>query len=185
MPRLNPIDPANATGNTAQLLDTVQQKLGVVPNLLRTFANSPAVLEAYLGFSGALAGASLGAQLSEKIALTVAGANGCDYCASAHTAIGKGAGIPRDELERNLEGFSSDERTTVILDFAATIVEKRGLVSDTDVAAVRAAGVSDAEIAEIVAAVALNLFTNYFNHVAGTDIDFPVVRASVAGVRAA
>ncbi len=185
MPRLNAIDPAHASGKTADLLDAVHQKLGVVPNLLRTFANAPAALEGYLGLSGALAQSSLGAELNEKIALTVAGINGCDYCASAHSAIGKGAGIDRAEIEKNLEGYSSDERTSAILDFAGKLVEARGRVDDDDLDEVRQAGVSDQEIAEIVAAVALNIFTNYFNHVADTEIDFPVVRTGLDGAQAA
>ena len=175
MPRLTPIDHAQAEGQAKVLLDGVQKKLGVVPNLFRTMAASPAVLESYLGFSQSLGGTSLSAKQREQIALTVAGANACEYCASAHTAIGQSLGLSQDETGRNLAGQSEDQTTAAYLTFAAALVEKKGWVSDDDVAAVRAAGADDAIIGEIVATVALNIFTNYFNHVARTEVDFPVV----------
>ena len=180
MPRLTPVDPAQAEGKAKTLLDGVQKKLGVVPNLFRTMVASPAVLESYLGFSQALGGTGLTARQREQIALAVAGANDCDYCASAHTAIGKGLGLSEGEAARNLQGGSEDPATAAYLVFATALVEKRGLVSDADLAAVRAAGADDAVIGEIVATVALNIFTNYFNHVAETEIDVPVVEVSSA-----
>lgn len=185
MPRLTPVDPAQAEGKAKTLLDGVQKKLGVVPNLFRTMVASPAVLESYLGFSQALGGTGLTARQREQIALAVAGASDCDYCASAHTAIGKGLGLSEGEATRNLQGGSEDPATAAYLDFATALVEKRGLVSDADLAAVRAAGADDAAIGEIVATVALNIFTNYFNHVAETEIDFPVVEVSSARSRSA
>jgi uncharacterized peroxidase-related enzyme len=180
MSRLNPIDPAQAEGKAKSLLDAVQQKLGITPNILRTMANAPAALEAYLGFNQALAGASLDSKTRESIALTVAGANGCDYCASAHTALGGMLGIPAGELSANLAGRSDDERLNAILHFANAVVAKRGWVNDTEVAALRAAGLGDGEITEIIATVAFNIFTNYFNHIAQTDVDFPLVETTKA-----
>lgn len=179
MPRIQPIDPAAATGKTKELLDGVQAKLGMTPNLIRTFAQSPAVLGAYLGFSGSLAGSTLSASLKEQLAVAIAGESRCDYCASAHTLLGKGAGVAADELALNLIGQSSDAKTAKALDFARAVVAKRGRVGDQDLANVRAAGWSEAEITEIVAVVALNLFTNYFNHIAETEIDFPLVDTGV------
>ena len=179
MPRIQPVRVGDAEGKSRQLLEDVQRGLGLVPNLLKTMAQSPAVLGGYLGFSQALAGA-LTPALREQIALTVAGANQCDYCASAHTALGAKAGLSADELTANLRGESAESRTGAALRFARAVVEKRGFVSDDDLAKARAAEFGDAEIAEIVAVVALNTFTNYFNHVADTEIDFPVVKASVA-----
>jgi uncharacterized peroxidase-related enzyme len=175
MPRLNAIDPNEATGKAKELLDGVKTKLGMVPNLMRTFANSPAVLEAYLGFSGALGGGLLNAKLREQIALTVADANSCEYCLSAHTAIGKMVGLDAEQLVSSRRAASSDPKVEAALKFAHQIVVKRGEVLDSEVAAVRAAGYNDGEIAEIVANVALNIFTNYFNHVAQTVVDFPKV----------
>lgn len=184
MARLNPVNVDAAQGKAKDLLDGVKKAIGATPNLIKTFALSPAVLEGYLGFSGALKGASLNAELQEQIALAVAGLNGCDYCASAHTAIGGSLGVSADELALNLRGAASDPAVDVVLKFARSIVETKGFVSDDDIARVRAAGYSDAAIAEIVAAVALNFFTNTFNHVAGTEIDFPVVRARGEAVAA-
>ncbi len=175
MPRLTPIDPAQADGKAKALLDGVQRAFGMTPNLLRTLANAPAALEAYLGFCQALGRGSLDAKTREAIALTVAGENGCDYCASAHTAIGGRLGVPAEELAANLGGRSGDAGLAAILRFARAVVVKRGRVSDADLVEARAAGLDDGGITEIVAAVAANTFSNYFNHVAGTEVDFPMV----------
>ncbi len=175
MPRLNPIDPAQAEGQAKVLLDGVYKRYGMVPNLLATLAHAPAALEAYLGLGQALGRGSLDARTREAIALTVAGENGCDYCASAHSAAGAGLGMTAEELGANLRGRSSDPRVAAILRFARAVVVERGRVGDDELAQVRAAGLGDREIAEIVAAVAASTFSNYFNHVAGTEIDFPAV----------
>ena len=175
MPRINPIDPQAAEGKARTLLEAVHEKFGMTPNITATLAQSPAALEGYLGLSGALAGGRLGATLREQIALAVAGASGCGYCASAHTAIGRSVGLDDEELGANLRGTAREPRAQSALDFALAVVEQRGWVSDEDLQRVRDAGFDDGEITEIVANVAQNLFTNYFNHVAGTDVDFPPV----------
>jgi uncharacterized peroxidase-related enzyme len=180
MPRINAIETAAAAPKAKTLLQGVQKKLGMTPNLMRTMANSPAVLEAYLGFSNSLSQSSLSPKLREQIALTVGEVNRCQYCLSAHTTLGKMVGLGDEEISDSRRGVSPDRKTEAVLRFARKIVNERGWVSDADIAAVRAAGVSDTEIAEIVAAVALNLFTNYFNHVAGTEVDFPEVEPAPA-----
>ena len=180
MSRLTPIDPQQAEGKANTLLDAVQQKMGMTPNILRTMANAPAALEAFLGFKQALDGASLDAKTRESIALTVAGANNCDYCASAHTAVGGMLGIPAAELSANLEGRSDDARLSAILRFTNAVVSKRGWVNDAEVAELRAAGLGDPEITEIIATIAFNIFTNYFNHIAKTEVDFPLVETTKA-----
>ncbi len=180
MQRINPVDPTTATGKQKDLLDAVKAKVGRVPNLMKTFAASPAALEAYLSFSGALSGGLLDAKLREQIALTVAEANACEYCLSAHTAIGKMVGLDETEIVSGRRASSADAKTNAALTFAHQIVVKRGQVEDADAATVRAAGFGDGEITEIVANVALNIFTNYFNHVAQTVVDFPKVAVSAA-----
>jgi uncharacterized peroxidase-related enzyme len=180
MPRLTAIDPATATGEAKELLDGVQKKLGMAPNIVRTMANSPAVLKAFLGFGEALSGGRFDAKSREAFALTVAGANACEYCASAHTAFSKGLKVDQVEIEHRLDGHSSDPALDAALVFAKKLVEKRGFVDDEDMAAVRAAGHDDGAIAEIVANVVANIFTNYVNHVAQTEIDFPKVDLATA-----
>jgi uncharacterized peroxidase-related enzyme len=173
------IQPNKTPSTEAQKqLDGVKAKLGSVPNIFQTFAHSPAVLDFYMQGSGALGNTSISAALRESIALTVAGLNGCDYCASAHTVIGGGAGLNADELADNLKSQSGDTKTQAALDFAALLVTDRGNVSDNDVQAVKDAGYTEGEVLEIVAVVAFNIFTNYFNHVADTDVDFPHVSTS-------
>jgi len=174
MPSIQRLRVSDSEGKSKQLLEGVQRGLGMVPNLLKTLAQSSSALAGYLSFSQALSGA-LTPALREQIALTVAGVNHCNYCASAHTALGAKAGIHAGELAANVRGKSGDQNVEAALRFASAIVEKRGWVSDDDLKDVRAAAYSEAQIVEIVAVVALNLFTNYFNHVAATDIDFPVV----------
>lgn len=173
MARIQPNE--NPSPEAQKQLDGVKEKLGSVPNIFQTFSHSPAVLDFYLQGSGALANTSISAALRESIALTVAGLNGCDYCASAHTVIGKSAGLSDDEAGENLHAKSGDAKTQAALDFAAKLVQNRANVTDADVQAVKDAGFSDGEVLEIVTVVAFNIFTNYFNHTADTDVDFPHV----------
>ncbi|HEX5084254.1 MAG TPA: carboxymuconolactone decarboxylase family protein [Blastocatellia bacterium] len=178
MPRLNAIDPKEATGKAKELLDGVKAKFGSVPNLMRMFANSPATLEGYLSFSGSLADGALNAKLREQISVLVADANSCEYCLSAHTAIGKMVGLSEGDLLSSRQANSGDAKIDAALKFAHQIVVKRGEVLDSEVQAVRNAGYGDAEITEIIANVALNIFTNYFNHIAQAVVDFPKVSLS-------
>jgi uncharacterized peroxidase-related enzyme len=175
MSRLHMIDPSGATGKAKSLLDGVKAKLGLVPNMTKMMANSPSVLEAYLGFSGALAGGQLDPKLREKLALVTAQQNHCDYCLSAHTAIGKMIGISKEQIVAGREGNGSDAKETAALSFAKRVLDTRGQISESDLAAVRSAGFSDGDITEIIAHVALNVFTNYFNIATEVDIDFPKV----------
>lgn len=163
------------------LLQAVNKRLGVVPNLFRLVANSPAALEGYLSLSGALSKGKLSAATGERIALAVAQVNGCDYCLSAHTYLGKNlAKLDDAEMIANRTGASNDIKADAAVRFAADVARERGHVDETALQKVRAAGYADAEIIEIVLHVALNTWTNYINEVAKTDIDFPVVHASAA-----
>ena len=177
MPRLKAIETAQAEAKTKALLEGVEKKMGMTPNLMRTMANSPAVLEAYLGFRNALGAGVLSPKLREQIALTVSELNGCHYCLSAHSALGKMVGLGDEEVADSRRGVSPDRKTEAVLQFASKLVSERGGVGEDDVATVRGAGTSDAEIAEVVAHVAVNIFSNYFNHVAETEVDFPEVEA--------
>jgi len=174
MPRISAINPATATGEAKELLDGIQNKIGMAPNIYRTMAHSPAALKAYLGFGETLAGGRFNAKVREAIALTVAGANGCEYCASAHGAISRNLKVEEAEINRRLNAGSNDPKLDAALVFARKIVDTGGFVSDEELATVRATH-DDEEIVEIIANVAGNFFTNYFNHIAQTDIDFPKV----------
>ena len=176
MNRITQLDPATATGKTKQLFDGVQAKLGLVPNLFRVLGNSPAALEGYLNFSGALAGGSLNAKVREQIALAVAEGNLCSYCLSAHTFIGGKVGLSESDIADARQSTAATDKTDAILKLALSILVQRGEISDTALKSARAAGVTDAEIVETVANVAVNIFTNYVNHVARTVVDFPEVK---------
>jgi uncharacterized peroxidase-related enzyme len=176
MSRIAAIDPATATGKTKDLLDGVEKGLGVVPNLFRVTAQSPHALEGMVALYGAI-GKSLNAKLREAIALATAEADGCDYCLSAHTYLGKRAGLAEVDIDLARAGRGSDPKLAAAAQFARRLIETRGHVSASELADARGAGFSDAELIDIVANVAWSVFTNYVNEVAETAIDFePVVR---------
>lgn len=164
-----------AQEKTTQILDSVKQAIGMVPNIYKLMGHSANVLEGFLGFTGALAKGSLSATDREQIALVVAGFNHCQYCASAHTLLAQKAGVTADEAKKNLKGQSDSPRTLSLIQFALKILETKGFVSEADFTAIKDTGFSDEQVVEIIANVCTNIFTNYFNHVAGTEIDFPKV----------
>ena len=172
--RLQSIEQSQATGKVKEIYETVQSKIGMVPNLYRVLGGSPKVLEGYFDFNMTLAQTSLSPKLREQLAIAIASTNHCQYCLSAHTLLGKMAGVEQEELASAQSAHSHDASTQAALVFARQVLEARGQVGDADLAAVKAAGFGDAQIVEIVAHVALNIFTNYANNVANTKIDFPV-----------
>lgn len=182
MPHIAAVNPAQATGKAKRLLDGVQSKLGLTPNMMRAMANSPAALEAYLNFAGALAGGLLNARVREQISLAVGEANLCAYCLSAHTAIGGQLGLNSDAITQARNASATDAKTDAILKLARSIVVRRGEVTEHEFQSARKAGLSDGELAEVIANVAVNIFTNYFNNIAQTEIDFPKVEPGLQAV---
>ena len=182
MPRIPTINLEHATGQAAKLLQGVEGKLGFVPNIMRTMANSPAVLQGYLDFSQALSKGNLSPKFREQIALAVSETNDCQYCLSAHSAIGRSVGLSEEAIEDSRKAESTDPKEATVLTLARKIVEQRGMVSDEDLAKLRKLGFSQGDIVELIANISLTLFTNYFNHVAETEIDFPPVTTLEARV---
>ena len=179
MPRIAPIDAAQADTSVQATLSAVKSKIGMVPNLFTTFAQSPSVLTGYLGFSDALSHGVLTAPQREIIALSVAQANECHYCLSAHSLMGKGAGLSPSAIRKAREGAAENAIDNAVAVFARRVVDLRGQVSDADIAAARTAGLGNAHIVEVIANVAINILTNYTNNVALTDIDFPKVEVAL------
>jgi uncharacterized peroxidase-related enzyme len=173
MSRIPQIDPTTATGRAKELLDAVKDKLGLVPNMTRAMANAPAVLDGYLQLRGALGKGILPSKIREQIALAVSQANGCDYCLAAHSAIARTVGLTAEQIRDSRLGNAVDPKADALIRFARKVVDARGRVGDNDLDDVRKAGFDDGAIAEVVANVALMIFTNYFNLVAEPDIDFP------------
>jgi uncharacterized peroxidase-related enzyme len=161
-------------------LDAVQAKLGVLPNMFRTLAHTPVALDAYMQLSGVTAKGKLNAKQREQIALAVGEANDCGYCIAAHGAIGKLAGLSEAQIMQARNGEADSPRDAAVLTLARRIVETRGHVPTAELDAFKAAGFDDAAILEVLANTVLNIFTNYTNHIAGTEIDFPVVPRAVA-----
>lgn len=176
MSRVPLIDAATATGERQALLAQIHGAFGATPAMFRAVANSPAALKSMWGSFGALGAGSIDAKLGEQIAVAVADRNACEYCLAAHTMLGRKAGATPEELAAAQAGESSDPKTAAALRFALKLVEARGQVSDADVQAVRDAGYTDEQIVEILAHVALNLFTNYVNVAFAVPLDFPAVK---------
>ena len=176
MSRLSIPAVSEAPAASLPLLDAVKKQLGVVPNLMKLLAVSPAALEGYLSLSGALGKGALNVKLRESLALTVAEFNACDYCLAAHSYLGKNlAKLSDEDIAKARDGRAADVRTAAALQFAHRVAADRGRVRDADLAELRAAGFNDAETVEIVLNVALNVLTNYLNNVAHTEVDFPRV----------
>jgi uncharacterized peroxidase-related enzyme len=178
MSRIPAIDPATAQGQAASLLEAVRGALGSVPNLFRVTANAPAALQGLLGLNGALQAGVLPARVREQIAITIAQRNGCDYCFSAHSFLGRRAGLSAADIAQAQHASAVDPHTAAILAFADTVMTHRGQATEAEIAAARQAGVTDQEIIETIAHVALNFLTNALNIVADTEIDFPVARTT-------
>jgi len=182
MNRITPLDPKTTTGPAKQLFDGVQAKLGVVPNLFRVLGNAPTALAGYLDFGAALGNGGFDAKLREQIALTVAESNQCGYCLSAHTFVGRRVGLNEQEIADARQAKAEGERVDAILKLARSIVVRRGEISEAELDQVRAAGLSEGDVIETVANVALNIFSNYVNHIAGTAVDFPEVKPGIGHV---
>ena len=182
MNRIEIIEREDANVVIAPLYDAVHQKLGLIPNMVKALGNSSAALKSYLNQSAAVAGGVLRPSTREKIALLVAEYNECDYCLSAHTAIGGLLKIPSDELSDAREGKSGNAKEQAILKLTHEVLHTRGAVSEETFTEVKNSGVTDEEAIEVVANVAENMFTNYFNRFADTEIDFPKVESGACVV---
>ena len=177
--RITSIEPAHAGKQAAELLSAVQAKLGVTPNLMKTLANSPAALEGYLSLNAALSKGLLPPSTREQIAIAVAQENRCEYCLAAHSFLGKEAGLSAEQILAARTGQATNDKSRAALELAAQVLKSRGAITDQQLATARAAGITHGEIAEVVAHVALNVFTNYFNVLAQTEVDFPPVSLSL------
>ena len=175
MTRINVVTKDTANAEQKALLDAIQAKLGMVPNFLKILAHSPDALKAFLGLHGIAEAGALDPLTRERIALTVAQGNGCEYCVSAHTAIGRKAGLSNEEIDANRAGTSTDAKAAAAVTFAGALNEHMGEVTQTEFNAVRDAGYSDAEIVEIITHVGMNILTNLIGKAARVEIDFPKV----------
>jgi uncharacterized peroxidase-related enzyme len=171
--RIQPVDPDRATGAIGRVFAEIRAKFALVPNLLRVVANAPAALEGLMALSAALARGALDEKTREQLALAIAESNLCAYCLSGHAAIAAKIGLNQAEIGNAIRASAADARIDAILKLARSIVVQRGELSDVDFGRARARGLSDGEIVETVANVALNIFENYMSHVARVPIDFP------------
>lgn len=176
MSRIEMVNPQSATGEKKEILSQIHKTFGVTPNMFKTIGNSTAALKMMWAGFGALGVGKLGAKLGEQIAVAVADANRCEYCLAAHTALGKGAGLTAETMSQAQAGKSNDPRTQAALTFAVKLVKEKAHVSEADIASLKKAGFDNEEIAELLAHVALNIFTNYTNVAFDVPVDFPKVQ---------
>lgn len=175
MPMIEPLAPAATDAATRQTLDAVRGKLGMIPNLFSTLAHAPAALNGYLALTDALGSGRLTAVQREIVALAVGQSNACHYCLSAHTMLARHAGLDEAGTALARQGRGASTLDDAIARFARQVVEARGRLSPGDLGALRRDGLDDALMIEVLGHVALNVLTNYTNHIAGTDVDFPSV----------
>lgn len=178
MSYVNLVDPASSSAAALPTLDQIKGAFGIVPNMFKAVANSPAALHSMWGSFGALGKGRIGTKLGEQIAVAVADRNGCAYCLAAHTALGRKAGATAHEMAEAQRGASADPKTAAALAFAVAVVDKRAAIGPADIGTLRAAGFDDEAVVEIIAHVALNLFTNYINVGLDVPVDFPTVKLS-------
>lgn len=173
MSRIHTVELVDASPALKAHYDTAKAALGGLPNLIKIYGNSEAALGGFLALYGATADSNFSHALREKIALTVAEVNGCNYCLSAHSAIARHLGVQPVQIEAARRGTGEDAKEAAALRFAKAIAEKRGQVSQAEFDAFRAAGYSEKDVVDLVAIVTLNVFTNLLGNTIETDIDFP------------
>jgi uncharacterized peroxidase-related enzyme len=175
MAKIAPLAAGEASGKVRALLDTAQERWGMVPNVLKTLANSEAALEAWIHFTIAMEGTSLTAELREMVSLAVSEANGSEYCLRLHAALGRAAGLTEEEIRDSRLGKSTSSRTETALAFARALLATKGHAGEEALQRLRKAGFRNGEIVELTVLVAMNVFSNYLTLTAGTASDFPPV----------
>jgi uncharacterized peroxidase-related enzyme len=173
MPNIKPVAIETASAEQKKVLEGIKARLGMLPNIYATLAHSPSTLGSMLAYSSGLKKGALSPREIESIALAVAQKNQCDYCLAAHTVMGKGAGLLPAEMLDVRQGRSADKKMDALVKLAVELTDSQGLPSKVTVRNFYQAGYDDGALVEVIAWVAYNIFTNYINHVAGTDIDFP------------
>ncbi|HCS64202.1 MAG TPA: peroxidase [Cellvibrio sp.] len=175
MSRINTVTFETANDEQKSLLTAIQGQLGMVPNFLKIFANSPSALRAFLGLHSIANEGSLDPQTRERIALAVAQENSCEYCVSAHTAIGRKAGLSGAEMEANRAGTSQDAKAAVAVKLARALIEHQGDITTADLVEARSVGYTDADIVEIITHVGMTLLTTILGKASRVEIDFPKI----------
>ncbi len=174
-PRVSTVTPEKASKEVKELYDALQKKMGRLPNMVLHLGHSSEALKAFINMSGAASHTSLNPKLREEIALSISQIDNCTYCLAAHSALARSHGVPDQEILMARKGEAKDPKTQAILKFAKSVIEKRGHVSDEEVKMLRAAGVSEKELVEIILVISESVYTNYLNIILNTAIDYPEV----------
>ena len=180
MSRITMITHENANDEQNVLFTAITEQLGTVPNFLKVFAHSPTALRAFLGLHNIANEGSLDTLTKERIALALAEKNACQYCLSAHTAIGGKAGLSKEEIAANRLGTSNDNKAAAAVKFSISLAEHQGDITNTELLEIRNAGYTEADIVEIITHVGMNILTNILGKASRVDIDFPHVELQQA-----
>lgn len=177
MSRISVPNVESATGATAEIYGQIKKAIGSIPNTFAAIgAHGPDALKAIMLADSVLAAGSLSKRDQETIKLVISGVAGCDYCVAAHSLLGKLAGLKPEELKKVRDRLpTGDDKRDALIRFVRKLATSSGTVSDADFAAIKAAGYSDAQLVDISLAFATTVFTNVFNRINDTEIDFPAV----------
>ena len=174
MTLIAPLEKNDSQPDVKEKLEAVEQELGMIPNALGVVAHSKATLDMRMNMEGALSAGELSPTQREMIALAVSQANEYKYCVSAHTEFCSGLGLDTADVIKSRLGEADNPQDQAMLDLAVAIVENRGQVPEDQLASFREDGLTDSLILEILSNVISVMLGNYVNHLARTEIDFPV-----------
>ena len=161
-----------APAASAEVLKGLQEKMGFVPNLFAHLAESPTAIKAYVQLSELLAHSSLSPQQLQITLLAASVENQCRFCVAAHTAGGAKAKVAQETLDAIREGGTpSDAGDAALVRFVRRVVRDRGRVPDSEVKAFLEAGFSEAQVLDIITAVALKTLSNYSNHLTNPELN--------------
>jgi len=166
-----------ATGATAEVYAQIKKAAGSVPNTFAAIgAHGPDALKAVLSADGVLTAGSLSKADQETIKLLVSSVAGCDYCVAAHSLLGKMTGLSPEALRHIRAGEpTGDRKRDALIHFVKLLASSSGTIAETEFAAIKEAGFTDQQLVEISLAIATTTFTNVFNRINDTAIDFPAV----------
>ena len=173
MARLPVVTHDQADEHTRKTYDAITSKFGMVPNIFKGMANSPAALAAYLALDDMIAGGSFTAVEQNVVRMVVSQYNGCEYCIAAHTMGLGAAGMGEEDILNVRRGRAEDPKLAALIAFTGKVLETKGFVSNGDLEAFKSVGYADRHAAEITVLIAQKTLSNFFNHINETDLDLP------------
>lgn len=174
MEKMKALNKDEVSRDSQVIYDELNDKAGMVANVYKVAANSPQALKGIIDLTKTLNRGQFSKQEIQAIDLVIAEVSDCDYCRAAHTDIGKQVGWTEEETQQLRTGsFNKDEKIDALVKLSREIVKTNGNPDESTIQAFADVGYTHEHLAELIGWVAVNIFTNYTNHIAGTEIDFP------------